>query len=112
MLVQPKIEITNLFEPIPNAHVLYLFQEIDAYILTSIQHGKRTLVIENDRFCRLMEARLQPLLSTSQMNYILFQNHFEFFLLSSIREIHPNIIFLMKSIKNIFIIMLRESGSI
>lgn len=32
MLVQLKIEITSLFEPIPNAHALYLFQEINAYI--------------------------------------------------------------------------------
>ncbi|MCM3789782.1 MEDS domain-containing protein [Domibacillus indicus] len=86
MLVQPKIETTSLFESIPNAHVFYLFQEIDAYIdhaaayiLTSIQLGKRTLVIENERFRRLIEARLQPLLSASQMNDILFQNNFEFF---------------------------------
>lgn len=119
MLVQLKIEITNLFEPIPNAHVLYLFQEINAYIdyaaaciLKSIQLGKRTLVIENDCFLRLIEVRLQPLLSASQMNKILFQNNFEFFLLSSIRKIHPSIIFLIKSIKNIFIIMPREFGLI
>ncbi len=36
MLVQPKIEITNLLELIPNAHVLYLFQEI-MLILTMLQ---------------------------------------------------------------------------
>lgn len=86
MPASQKIEITHLFESIPHAHVLYYSQEADAYvnhavayILTGIRLGKRTLIIENDRFRRLIETKLHSVLSAAQMQEVLFQNNFEFF---------------------------------
>ncbi|OLN21124.1 hypothetical protein BTO30_16665, partial [Domibacillus antri] len=79
-------QICSLFESIDCAHILYVFQNNEAYIenaasfiLAGIKSGKPTLIIENDRLWPVIEARLSSFLDHEKRKLFIFVNNYDYY---------------------------------
>lgn len=93
-----KSKINDLFSEQRNIHVLYSYENKEAYlekVVDFIQSGvaaeEYVILIENQRIYRMIERKLNTILSENQMKLVCWVNNFDFYFSSG--SYHPPAIY-------------------
>jgi len=80
------VKVINQLNDLTEGHVLYFFEDINAYInniidfvISGLDHNQYSLIIENDRIVPLIEKKLAVLLNESQISKVKFINNYDFY---------------------------------